>query len=238
MKIKERNEQRIVFTSTIAEKFGGLIFGVIFTCAGIGMSILGFSLLPLIPEMSVEGVYIVYPVVFIFALGFTIIGISQLRKGIIEHRIIIDKSTETIIFETHQFLSSQQTQTITFNDVNNIEIAWENLPYSKGPNDLWQVVLNTYDEIHNITYSHDKYSMLTLANEISNYTGKPLIDNSEKKDSWFSRLYKRHSTLGDNPAQSSELNRGEESQEEELSLEERWKRGGLLPRKSPKENED
>ena len=175
MKIKEEDSQHLVIVSHFSERAIGvlfLVFGIIFiyplTFIGLLTSFFGVLLL-------------------VVTLIFIYLGVRILMG----RRIILDKSTNSVILESPSLLLTRKKYIIPFTAVKGVEITYKK--WIRGgwfglggfDNDGWQVSLDTGDNIVKMDHRNNRENMSHLANKISEFIGKELTDHSAKKGPWF-----------------------------------------------------
>ena len=177
MKIKEQDSQYLVIAST----FGERLFGVFFTVFAIIFLAVFFSLF--FPNISMglfDVLFIVVPIIFIYFGVWMLMG----------KRIVCDKSINSVILEAPNFVLIRKKRIIPFTDVKGVEITYKRISSGeRGSRDGWQVSLDTGGEMVKIDHTTKRENMLYLANTISMFIGKELVDDSAKTGNWFTRTF-------------------------------------------------
>ena len=103
-------------------------------------------------------------------------------RRLIGKRIVLEKSTNSVILKAPSLLLVHQKRIIPFAEVNSVAITYESI-YSGGQYGRhragWQVSLNTGGQRVKIDHTTDRENMLYLADKISKFMGKEVVDNSE-----------------------------------------------------------
>jgi hypothetical protein len=176
MKIKEEDSQHLVIVNTFGERAFGvsfLVFAIIFI----------YPLVVLL--MSLLGVLLI-----VVALIFIYFGVRILMG----RRIILDKSTDSVILESPSLLLIRKKHIIPFTDVKGVEITYKKWRrgdwFGQGgfDNDGWQVSLDTGGKMVKMDHRNSRENMSHLANKISKFIGKELADHSAKNGPWFRHL--------------------------------------------------
>jgi hypothetical protein len=174
MKIKEEDSQHLVIVSPFGERTIGvtlLVLAIIF----IG---------PLVRYLTIL-TYLV-PLLMVFPLILIYFGV-RILKG---RRIILDKLTENVILEAPNLLLIRKKQIIPFTAVKGVDITYKTWGgwFGQGGfnNDGWQVSLDTGGKMVKMDHRPNRKDMSHLANHISWFMGKELVDRSAKKGPWFS----------------------------------------------------
>lgn len=187
MKIKEEDSQHLVIVSTFRERLIGVFFTVI---ASIMLAVL-FYFFPNLP--TVAKVAIVVPLIVIHLGVRTLMGRS----------IVLDKSTDSVILEAPNLLLTRKKRIIPFTDIEDVEITYKRISSEAGPRDEWQVSLYTggrgvyIDRTTDRKYMYtagkmvyidqatDRECMSSLADKISRFMGKEVVDHSRENGNGF-----------------------------------------------------
>ena len=162
MKIKEQNEQRIVLAPTLRQRHP--IFWLLLI---VGAIWLAFSIFyALTTQLAI-------PIALLVVLGLYVLG------ELIWHRVIIDKTTESITIKKLCLLLILSKHVIPFSDVVNVRLedhGWWLSFMNEAFTDMLEVRLNYHGKkrwqkvkIAQTTNTHD---MENLATEISSFIGK------------------------------------------------------------------
>ncbi len=175
MKTKEEDSQHLVIVNTFGERafgVGFLVFAIILiyplTRIGLLTGFFGFLLL-------------------VVTLVFIYFGVRIL----VGRRIILDKSTDSVILESPSLLLIRKKRIIPFTDVKGVEITHKK--WTQGgwfgvggfDNDGWQVSLDTGGKKVKMDHRNNRENMSHLANKISKFMGKELADHSAKNGPGF-----------------------------------------------------
>ena len=181
MKIKEFDSQHMVIGHTLGEQLGLMFTFVI---------LIGFIIAAqFIPIILIKVLFSIVAILFgLFVLG-----------ELIGRKIVIDKLAESIITERRYLSFIRRRRIITFSNVYNVVIDYEKIRYSAGggttgsigkSSDAWKVSLNTHAGKLEIDHKKNREDMLYLAEGISRFMGKELIDYSAKPKSLLRRLFR------------------------------------------------
>ncbi len=175
MRITEEDLQHLVIVNTFGERafgVGFLVFAIILIYPLIRIGLLtgffGFLLL-------------------VVTLTFIYFGVRIL----IGRRIILDKSTDSVILESPSLLLIRKKRIIPFTDVKGVEIKYKKWTqggwFGQGgfDNDGWQVSLDTGGKMVKMDHRNNRENMSHLANKISKFMGKELADHSAKNGPGF-----------------------------------------------------
>ena len=176
MRIKEEDSQHLVIVNTFGEQAFGvlcLVFAIIgiYLLVSLLTSLLGFLLL-------------VFPLILIYS------GVRILMG----RRVILDKSTDSVILESPSLLLTRKKRIIPFTAVKGVEITntkWKQ--WTQGgtfrqegfDSGGWQVSLDTGGKMVKIDHRSNRENMSYLANKISKFIGKELVDHSAKNGPGF-----------------------------------------------------
>lgn len=113
----------------------------------------------------------------VFAI-LAVLGLYILGK-IIGNRIIIDKLTESIVFEKRPFLLINRRRLIPLSSVRSVVIDYEPDALEIRMLNEWKVYLDVGEKLK-LGVATNKANMLHLSSEISKFIERPLVDNSAK----------------------------------------------------------
>ena len=162
MKIKEQNEQRIVLAPTLRQRHP--IFWLLLIVGAIWLAFFVFN--APITQLAI-------PIALLVVLGLYVLG------ELIGHRVIIDKTTESITIKKLCLLLILSKHVIPFSDVVNVRLedhgGWLEVEGEAFP-EMLEVRLNYHGKkrwqkvkIAQTTNTHD---MTNLANEIARFIAK------------------------------------------------------------------
>jgi hypothetical protein len=174
VKIKEEDSQHLVIVSPFRERVTGvflLVFAIIciYPLVGFLPSYFGFLL------------FLVVPLIFMY------FGVRILMG----RRIILDKSTDSVVLEAPTLLLPRKKRIIPFAAIKNVEISYRKWLqrgwFGQGgfDNDGWQILLDTGGKMVKIDHRPNRKDMSHLANRIAKFMGKELADHSAKTGPWF-----------------------------------------------------
>lgn len=167
MKIKEEDSQHLVIVSTFVDR----LFGVLFAVLGI---------IFLAPFFIVQASPTGFPVVLVIWIPLIIIYLGV--RWLIGKRIVLEKSTNSVILKAPSLLLVRQKRIIPFAEVNSVEMTYKSIhsggsygPYNRAG---WQVSLDTGGQMVKIDHTTNRENMLYLADKISKFMGKEVVDRS------------------------------------------------------------
>ena len=172
MKIIEKDEQRMVI-GRVSGRFMGrkyspkylLVFFIFLTIISLIVPITLFNVFGLL--------------VGILGIIFTVFALKSAK-------IVIDKPSQTVTIE-RRLIPFSDVRSVVIKDKTKVIIA------SEGMVSGWYVSLYTSNKQFRIDFSKDKGHLRSLANEISSFIGKELIDEStrESADEAIYRLFNK-----------------------------------------------
>lgn len=172
MRIKEEESQHLVIVSPFRERVTG-VFLLVFAI------ICSYPLVGFLPSFG--GFLLVVPLILIY------FGVRILMG----RRIILDKSTDSVILEAPTLLLPRKKRIIPFTAVKGVEISYkkwlQGAWFGQGgfDNEGWQVSLDTGGKVVKMDHRPNRKDMLYLANKIGKFMGKELADHSAKSGPWF-----------------------------------------------------
>ena len=179
MKIKEEDSQHLVITSTLGER----LLGVFVAVAGISF---------LVSFLAVLFIFTARPTGFFkeylfIGVPFIVVNLIVIYIGVrrlMGKRIVLEKSTNSVILKAPSLLLVRQKRIIPFAEVNSVAITYKSIhsggQYGGYNRAGWQVSLNTGGQMVKIDHTTDRENMLYLADKISKLMGKEVVDNSER----------------------------------------------------------
>ena len=172
MKIKEEDSKHLVITSTLGERLLG-IFAVVVFIIFLAVCFIFLARFQARPTGFFVVLCIVPPLIGIY------IGVRRLMGK----RIVLEKFTNSVILKAPSLLLVRQKRIIPFAEVNSVEMTYKSIhtggSYGGYNRAGWQVSLDTGDQMVKIDHTTDRENMLYLADKISKFMGKEVVDNSE-----------------------------------------------------------
>ena len=169
MEIKEKDEQHKVFEVT--RDGSSLILILVFYIVWI-------LLVQFIPVIWVR----------VLLSLFTVYGILHiLLELLVGNRIVLDKPTQTVTIREPSPLLVRKQRVVPFSNVSSVVIDYERWLAGGGAAvviwhvDVWKVSLDIGEKFE-IAHTVNEANMLHLANEISRFIGRELVDNSAKPE--------------------------------------------------------
>lgn len=173
MKIKKEDVQYLIIAPTIGERLLAMLVLAVFIFIFYGI----YSSFNLTPW---------------FIAAAVIMGLYALGK-VVGDKIVIDRTAESITVEKRHFLLIRRRRVVSLSAVRSVVIDYKSQresPRSLGGSwqyltvtDAWEVSLDTGGKKFKIDDTGKKVDMLDLANRISRFIGKELIDNSKTPES-------------------------------------------------------
>ena len=167
MRITEQNEQRMVIADPLT--FGRLVYLLIAISLGL-----------LYPVLLVHYTIVLYLAVPLF---FWLLY----RVGITFNKVVVDKVIETISIRRTRFFFWRRV--IPLSDVMSVDVDYtqklvtSGFPGWSGWRDAWSVSLYCSGKRIRIDHTTNKANMVNLANNVSEFIGKKLLDKSAKPKS-------------------------------------------------------
>jgi len=181
MKIKEQDGQRMVITPSSDDwgstKFILVIAIAIGTLPTIIMVAVGMSL----NVESDSGI-------LMLVAGFLLLGVGTALYAlgkVVGKRVVIDRSTQTIIIEKRPFLLIHIKSVVSFSDVITVAIDEAALDGPSGPADKypgWKVSIVIANRKFKIDHTGVEAKMRYLAEEIGKFIGKETANNLADPD--------------------------------------------------------
>jgi len=158
MKIKEEDSQHLVIVSTFGERF---VVGVFYI--GIPSSVLA-ALVSVGNIPTKETISLIFLVIVV-----TLIGIYFGVRRFLGKRIVLEKTTNSVILEAPSLLLVRQKRIIPFAEVNSVEITYKPMVTGDGSSRPgYQVSLDTGGQMVKIDHTTNE----DLAYKIKMFIGK------------------------------------------------------------------
>lgn len=178
MRIKEQDSEHLIISNTWWERIVALFWVVV----GVSLISLFFSVFSSSVFENMD--FMVIP--------FILVPLVPIYRGIrilIGKRFTFDKLRNTVVVSKPNVFLVREGYTLSFADIDNVDITYQEIRGEHSSTDAWKVTLNIGGHVIEVDNGKNKHKMYQLANEIHNFTGALLADRSAKPEGIFGRLF-------------------------------------------------